>query len=120
MSIRQKIKDIDAQIGVAREKHDEIGAKFHAYKAPLVKQCDQHLKRTKFAPFMAVLKAQDKAAAAQNATIAEIRRLEHEREKLVQQLLEEPEPSHSIEPGPVDESESPDADAAESPPEFEP
>ena len=72
-----------------KERHGEIGSKFSAHVAAYRTQCDEHLRRTKFGPFLAIEKAATKARAAQEAVLDELRGLEKTMETLLQALEDE-------------------------------
>ena len=89
MSKAEELVAARRRVRELKERHGEIGNKFNAHVAAYRTQCDDHLRRTRFGPFLAIEKAATKARTAQAAVIDELRGLEKTMEALLQALEDE-------------------------------
>lgn len=79
------LADLQAKI----ERFQAIPEKLRTQVAPLEQQCQQKLKREKFAPFIRAEALREKAAKLQNEIVSDVRDLEKQRDMLQVKLATE-------------------------------
>ena len=81
-----QIAEVRARLRAIQTEHAGVGAKFNAYVQPLQKMCNDHLRRTEFAPYMQVEAAKVKVVKRQEQLVAEVREIEARLAALMEKL----------------------------------